>query len=148
MVLFAQAEAAGRVATTAGERLLEYGGLGAVVVILFLMVFGGLYLFGYYLMPALIVKWNTDLQWYQAELQRKSDAHAEAFKEQSRAFVAALAESQARFTADLAAIRTDHREEVNTVVGISREQFASVHSKLDQILAAVEGRKHESPRRG
>ena len=143
MMLLAQAEVAGRIATTASDRLFEYGGLGVIVVILFALIFGGLYVFGRYLMPTMMAKWNTDLLWYQSALQRQDDAYQKSRKEQTDAFLDALDHVTTRFTEDLKGLRGDFRDEMKAIVAVIHERFAEVNGKLDRLA----GRANDTPRR-
>jgi len=142
-MVFAQVEAVSKVATTASDRLFEYGGLGVIVVILFALIFGGLYAFGRYAVPAMMTKWNTDLLWYQAALQRQDEAYQGARKEQSDAFIDALDNVTKRFSEDLRGLRSDFRDELKAIVGVTQERFIEVNNKLDRLLA-ISG---DAPRR-
>jgi hypothetical protein len=150
--IFAQAEAAGKIATTASERLFEYGGLGVVVVILFAMVFGGLFLFGYYLIPMMIKKWSAEIEYYQTtaekqdekhekRLNEQDERHERRFKEQAEAFIQALTKRDEAiqrladlFEKNMTMIRADGREEMSTVLKIVTDKFSNVDTKLDRVL--------------
>ncbi len=135
--VFAQAAEATRVATTASDKLMEYGGLGIIVVILFAMIFGGLWIFGRYMMPGIMQKWSADLLWYQATLQRQEEQHDAGRKEQADAFLSALDHITTRFSEDLKGLRSDFREELKAVVAVVRDLKTEVNDKLDRIMSAV-----------
>lgn len=133
-MIVAQVEA---VAGKATDKMLEYGGLGVVVLILFVVLIFIFYLCAKYMIPSLMEKFAADQKWFQEEIRRQSldaavreaklyEAFELRFREQSGAFLETLRESHKRFSEDLAEVRDQGRGNLTRI----EERITSIHMAI------------------
>lgn len=143
-VLFGQADEAAKIAARTTEQFYQYGLAGVVILVLFLILIGILWVFLRYGVPALIAKWQAEQSWYQGEMTRQQaqghdreakihEDYLKRGKEQAEAFINALDRTEQRNTETLTGFRADVRQEAAEVVSMVKEAFGALHTKLDGI---------------